>query len=317
MRTPSQLLSRPTPGVPGGRASHGDLRVWGGVAHLSVADPAALPAAVRLARHHLQAVAGACDPRDPAAQVHELPAAGGAPVLVSPLLLRHVQAALDTAAATDGLVDPTAAPGRSPAGPATHGALPVCGQAVPRRAARGWRSVELLGRQVRVPGGTTLDLTASALPLALDDVALVVAQLTGSAVRITLHGRTAARDGAAGPAGGTSGAAAVDAGRVVDPRTGRPAAGGWARAEVVAGSARTASALAVAAVLHGPDAPDWLAERGVSARLAGPAGEAVVGDPVVLHFGLPVELRGGPEAPPRPVRPVPPGRPGPRDARAA
>jgi FAD:protein FMN transferase len=268
MRTPSHLLhSCPTRGD---GTAQGDLRVWGGRALVTVADPVALAPALRLGHDHLRSVARAADRHDPLAEVHRIPAAGGAPVAVGPLLLRHVQAALETAAATSGLVDPTVVTPRSGPG---QGLLPACPQVPAPRAARGWRSVRVSGGTVQVPGGTALDLTASALPLALDDVALVVAQLTGSAVRLSLHGRTASCDGA----GRTSGSAVADASRVVDPLTGRPAGTPWSRVEVVAGSARTASALAVAAVLHGDDAPRWLADRGVAAWLTGPDGTVLVG----------------------------------------
>jgi thiamine biosynthesis lipoprotein len=267
MRTPSQLLhSRPPRGD---GAAQGDLRVWGGRALVTVADPGALAPALRVGHDHLRSVARAADRHDPQAEVHRLPAAGGAPVAVGPLLLRHVRAALETAAATSGLVDPTVLTPRSGVG---QGLVPVCPQVPAPRAARGWRSVRVSGGTVQVPGGTALDLTASALPLALDDVAVVVAQLTGSAVRLSLHGRTASCD----DAGHTSGSAVADASRVVDPRTGRPAGTRWSRVEVAAGSARTASALAVAAVLHGDDAPAWLADRGVAAWLTAPDGTVVV-----------------------------------------
>jgi thiamine biosynthesis lipoprotein len=273
MRTPFQLLHRnPTGDLPGG-AAHGGLHVWGGRALVTVADPAALAAALRLAHAHLRSVARACDRHDPAAEVHRLPAADGAPVPVGPLLLRHVRAALETAAATGGLVDPTVVVPRSGGGP---GVLPVCQRAPRARPAPGWRSVRVTDRTVRVPGGTALDLTASALPLALDDVALVVARLTGSAVRLSLNGCTASCDAS----GRTAGGAAVDACWVVDPRTGRPAAGRWSRVQVRAESARTSSALAVAAVLRDDDAPRWLADRAASARLVGADGDVVVGDPL-------------------------------------
>jgi thiamine biosynthesis lipoprotein len=284
------------PGTPattrsGASAATGTVRAWGGRATVSLDDAAALPPALRLARHHLRAVARACDRRSPTAQVHRLAAAAGDRVVADPLLLRAVHAALETAADTDGLVDPTTPSLRGVAdGP---GSLPVCGRAPQRHGARGWRCVETTDGAVRVPGGTALDLTATALPMALDDLALVVAQLTGVGLRVALHGRAAgcAADGR------RYGAAATDGRRVVDPRTGRPAEPRWARVQVVAGSARAATALALAAVLHGEQAPRWLAARmrgepragrlaGVAARLVAPDGEVVlVGDPAGLASG--------------------------------
>jgi thiamine biosynthesis lipoprotein len=274
MRIPTQLLlSRPSDTGWEDRPTSGEVRAWGGRATVSVEDPSALAPALRLARHHLRSVGRACDGHHPAAQVHLIPAAAGEPVRVGPLLLRHVRAALETADVTEGLVDPTVVPARGLGSPPP---LPVCSRGPRARPARGWRCVQVTDDAVRAPGGTALDLTASALPVALDDVARVVAQLTCGAVGVTLHGRTAwcDRDGRSG------GTAATDGRRVVDPRTGEPAARRWSWVEVSAGSARTASALAVAAVLRGDDAPAWLAGRCTCARLLGSDGTVVlVGEP--------------------------------------
>jgi thiamine biosynthesis lipoprotein len=277
MRTLPELLPhRPHAAERDGGPASGEVRAWDGRATVTVEDPSALAPALRLTRHHLRAVAAACDRRDPGAQVHRLPAAAGEPVAVRPLLLRHVRAALDTAAATDGMVDPTAVTDRA-LGAAPP--LPVCSQGPRRRGARGWRCVRVTEHAVAVPGGTALDLTAFALPLALDDVARVVAQLTGTGLRVSLHGRTAWCDAA----GRSGGAAATDGLRVVDPRTGDPAARRWSWVEVSADSARTASALAVAAVVRGDDAPAWLDGRCRSARLVGRDGSvSLVGEPVPL-----------------------------------
>ncbi|HKG50658.1 MAG TPA: hypothetical protein VKB14_09470 [Actinomycetales bacterium] len=49
--------------------------------------------------------------------------------------------------------------------------VPVCSQRPGPGAARGWRSVQVAGSAVQVPGGTALDLTAFALPTAQDDLA--------------------------------------------------------------------------------------------------------------------------------------------------
>src|SRR5689334_6232958 len=57
----------------------GSVRAWGGSVSVAVDDPAALGAALRLTRHHLHAVARACDRTDPTAEVHLLPAADGEP----------------------------------------------------------------------------------------------------------------------------------------------------------------------------------------------------------------------------------------------
>jgi len=148
--------------------------------------------------------------------------------------------------------------------------------------------VHVAGSAVQVPGGSALDLTAFALPMALDDVARVITQLTGTGVRVRLHGRTAWCE-SSGRCGGTAG---TDGLRVIDPRTGEPAAWRWSWVEVSADSARAASALAVAAVVRGEDAPTRLAGRCRSARLVGFEGTVtLVGRPAAGPAGPRPSLR--------------------------
>ncbi|GMA86128.1 hypothetical protein GCM10025868_13780 [Angustibacter aerolatus] len=144
---------------------------WGSTATVTVDDARHLGTATRLAAHHLAAVARACDRRSATAEVHRLPAADGAPLDVSPVLARALAAALDTAAGTDGLVDPTC-----PAPRHDERAFWARGHQVAARRRRRRQDVETHGTRVRVPGGTALDLAATAVPLALDDAALAVAQ---------------------------------------------------------------------------------------------------------------------------------------------
>ncbi len=70
---------------------------------------------------------------------------------------------------------------------------------------------------------------------------------------------------------------------LLDPRTGRPAAGGWRTVSVTAASAVEANTATTAAVVLGPDAVEWLVERDLAARLVGRDGR-------VVHLaGWPVE----------------------------
>ena len=56
---------------------------------------------------------------------------------------------------------------------------------------------------------------------------------------------------------------------IVDPRTGLPAAGPWRTVSTVATTCAEANAASTAAIILGADAPSWLAERGIPARLVG------------------------------------------------
>jgi thiamine biosynthesis lipoprotein len=239
------------------------LAAWGDIGLVHADDPAALEAALQIARRHLAALGRACDRRSPRAEVHRMPCAAGASVTVSPLLVRVVQASLETAAQTGGLVDPTVRVARTDA---AGSVMPVCGKASAVRTGCGWRAVQLRGARLRVPAGATLELRPCALSVGLDDIALVASRLTGSDVRVQLGGR-AARVG--------HGHAVTDPRHVVDPRTGRPAPSTWVRVEVSAGTCRTASSQAVAAAVLGDEALGWLSRQHADARLTRPDGSVV------------------------------------------
>jgi thiamine biosynthesis lipoprotein len=61
---------------------------------------------------------------------------------------------------------------------------------------------------------------------------------------------------------------------IIDPRTSRPAVTPWQTVSVAADSCVRANAASTAAIVLGDDAPEWLAERRLPARLA--AGDGVV-----------------------------------------
>ncbi|MGH2719851.1 MAG: FAD:protein FMN transferase, partial [Actinomycetota bacterium] len=60
---------------------------------------------------------------------------------------------------------------------------------------------------------------------------------------------------------------------IIDPSTGAPAAAGWRTASVVAASCVDANTASTAAIILGPQAPAWLHERGLAARLVADGGE--------------------------------------------
>jgi thiamine biosynthesis lipoprotein len=194
---------------------------------------------------------------------------------------------------------------------------PVCG---PVRVTRvpGWRTLALDAERgtVAMPRGVRLDLGATAKALAADRAAAAVAaEQPGVGVLVNLGGDIAT----AGPApeGGwtvriaedhraperapgthcriASGALATSSTTVrrwgpgrhhlIDPRTGRPADGPWRTATVAAATCVDANIASTAAIVLGTDAPEWLAERGLPARVVGRAGD------VLALAGWPAEER--------------------------
>ena len=77
---------------------------------------------------------------------------------------------------------------------------------------------------------------------------------------------------------------------IIDPRTGMPAAGPWRTVTVAAASCAEANAAATAAIVAGADAPGWLADHGLPARL-------------ITHDGQITRTGGWPEAEDGPVSP--------------
>lgn len=170
----------------------------------------------------------------------------------------------------------------------------------------GWTTVSFDGRRrtVRVPRGVELDLGSTGKGLAADLAAtraLAVAG-PGAGVLVSLGGDVATAGGApvggwrilvvddsATPPDGNGELIAIDHGAVatssttvrrwqsssgvnvhhiVDPRTGLPALTPWRTVSVVAGTAELANAASTAAIVMGDDAPDWLRDHGLAARLA-------------------------------------------------
>jgi thiamine biosynthesis lipoprotein len=63
---------------------------------------------------------------------------------------------------------------------------------------------------------------------------------------------------------------------VLDPRSGRPVRGPWRTVSVAAATCAEANIASTAALVLGDDAPAWLAEHGLPARLVGRNGSVVV-----------------------------------------
>jgi thiamine biosynthesis lipoprotein len=269
---------------------------WGTTVTLIVADGAALGAARRLLIRTLAQTEHCADLGNPRSEVSRLSGAAGRKRRISPLLSAFLEVNLTYARATNGLFDPTVAaatiratrnrglPGKdlSP--------IPACGGLRDRSRAPspvpGWRSIESDGRTVRMPAGTILDLTALGKASTARYCADLVWNRLGVGVLVDLGGDCAT----AGPAPvrgwptltdhrpgeptrhrpDWSGSASLST-PVIDPGTGQQAPRTWKTIEVLPDSPTSglveAKALAVAAAVLGPQAPEWLATMDAVARL--------------------------------------------------
>ncbi len=177
-------------------------------------------------------------------------------VAVSPLFARTLAVALDVAADTDGLVDPT-----------------LCGR---------WREVRLAGHVLSRPPGLELDLNGVVKSLAVD----TAAELIETEGFVSAGGDIAVRGpvDVALPHGGairvvegglaTSGTASRGD-HLVDPRTGEPSDSPWEQVTASGASCLAADVAAKVAFLLGADGPTWLDERGIPGRLVALDGEIV------------------------------------------
>jgi FAD:protein FMN transferase len=178
---------------------------------------------------------------------------------VSRLFSRALETALDAAAETDGLVDPT-----------------LCGR---------WPEVGVSGRLLSRPPGLALDLNGVVKSLAVDDAA---ATLDGPGF-VSVGGDLAVRGpvDVALPAGGavrvvegglaTSGTASRGA-HLVDPATGRASDSPWEQVTASGATCLAADVAAKAGFLLGERGPRWLDERGIAGRFVGLDGAIVEND---------------------------------------
>jgi thiamine biosynthesis lipoprotein len=198
------------------------------------------------------------------------------PFLVSQEFASALDVALEAAAASDGLVDPT-----------LGGAVVAAGydrdfanledHAEPRpspRASPGcWQSVRLTGRLLTCPHGVQLDLNGVVKALAVDEALACIAGpgfvsaggdlATRGPVNVAVPGGDVVQVLEGGVA--TSGSVhrrwrrgGVERHHLIDPRTGLPSRSPWTHVTVVGGSCLAADVCAKAAFLLGDDGPGWL-----------------------------------------------------------
>jgi thiamine biosynthesis lipoprotein len=280
-------------------------RALGTTVVVAVTEAPALRQSCSVVATELDAIDRACSRFRDDSELVRLNARAGMSTRVGSLLFEALRTAVDAAAATGGLVDPTVGRSLRLSGydetfsvvRGRDGTLRPSFVRVP-----GWRTIELDGQTqtVRVPKGVELDLGATAKALAADRAARLVHEATGVGALVSLGGDIAvagappgegwtvriADDSAApldstGPCvllstGGlaTSGTtvrrwktSAGELHHLVDPRTGRPAPSLWRTATVTAASCVDANTASTAAVVLGEHAPRWLATAGLPARL--------------------------------------------------
>ena len=300
---------------------------WETTAYVTVTDPAMLPAARQLVVRQFAAAEKAAARFRSDAELHKLYRAGGRTITVSPMLADLIAAALMAAERTDGDVDPTVGAAMTAvhsgrrAGSRDRSGLPTCGSRPTwGRPAPGWQQVDLRGRRLQVPPGTTLDLSATAKAVACDRAVAEVQAKLGIGVLVGLGGNVAtagpAPDGGwpvtihhrtgvgqskvflpAGAALATShfrahlhgdDAAAEELGslgHLIDPHTGREPAAVWQTASAIGFNCLEAAMYAAAALVRGPSARAWLARLWIPARLVTVSDDVITVGPWNLHIG--------------------------------
>jgi len=275
-----------------------------------VTGAADVAAARRAVESLLDEIDLACSRFRADSELSALNRAGGRWTAAGPLLLEALDAAIWTAAATGGAVDPTVGRALRVIGyDRDFAAIEPSREPVVRLGpVPGWQAVELDRRagRVRLAPGVEVDLGSSAKALAADRAARAARTASGAAGVLVALGGDVAVAGRA-PAGGwpvlvaedcavpvdgdgevvliSDGGVATSSTRVrrwtragvelhhiIDPATGAPVRGPWRTATVAAASCLEANAAATAAIVKGDGAAAWLAERNLPARLVGEDG---------------------------------------------
>jgi thiamine biosynthesis lipoprotein len=269
---------------------------------ITVTDPDTLPDALRIARAHLAALDDACSRFRDDSELARLNARGS--MRVSPLLLDAIHVALDAAAKSGGLVDPTVGRSLRSLGYDRDFQIVVRDGAAPRFEAvpaGGWQSVAVddATATVRLRAGTELDLGATAKALGADRIARAVYATTRSGVLVSLGGDIAVagdppdggwsvlvtddhrapdargqlvaiRDGGLATSSTTVRrwrVGSVELHHIVHPSTGAPVAETWRTVSVAAASCVDANTAATGSIVLGDTAPSWLESLGLAARL--------------------------------------------------
>ena len=270
---------------------------WSTYVYVGVSDAAVAQQAEHTARRLLHAIDVACSRFRVDSDLSRANRHPGRWVDVDPLLVAAVRVALAAARTTGGLVSPCL--GRSLVSLGydadLHRLERRAVDVLPPPTPDAWREVGVTDEAVLVPEGCDLDLGATAKAWAADLLATSLAEHTGCQVLVSLGGdvrvagagepwpvRVTERPDA-GPSqviGLTSGGLATSSTlvrrwhsqhgemhHVVDPRTGRPVAGTLRTVTALGDTCVGANTATTAALVLGSEAPRWLSDRDVTARL--------------------------------------------------
>ena len=284
-------------------------RALGTYVHLSTSQAAALEPARRIATRLLEDVDRTCSRFRTDSDLVRANSAAGSWTNVDPLLVKAVGAAVEAAAQTDGLVDPTLGHALVAVGYDRDISLILADStdpaAVPVPARAGaWRDIQRdPSGAIMVPRGSALDLGATGKAWAADLIVSAIAAESDCTVVLSLGGDIAVTgpggwpvaitetiDDPAGaevvhlPYGGlaTSSTAArrwvrdgVIRHHLVDPRTGEPTSGRWRTATATGDTCLAANTASTAAIVLGDRAVGWLTDRDIPARLVNTCGRVV------------------------------------------
>lgn len=278
-----------------------NFQIWGLSGSLTTELEQQMPFAEQRLWHWVNAFDAACNRFRSDSEISRLNAHHDGPVVVSDTLALAIDAALDAAARTDGLCDPTVLPSLLALGyDRDYDELAASGVATlqPTKPAPGVRAINFdrENRTVELEPGCQLDLGASAKALVVDLVANDLAPYGG--IVVELGGDVAVRgNGPTGPwvigvadtlnitgheprvsfsNGGIATSSATTrtwragsqlVNHIIDPRTGGFANSPVATATVSASSCVIANAFATAALLWGEDSGYHIAQAGWSGRL--------------------------------------------------
>jgi FAD:protein FMN transferase len=295
----------------GATVRHGTAtwRALGTYVHLSTADQAVLEPARQIATRLLDDVDRTCSRFRADSDLVAANAGAGSWTSVDPLLVKAIGAAVEAAAQTDGLVDPTLGHALVAVGYDRDISL-VLGQStgpagapVPARAGA-WRDIQRdPAGAVMVPRGSALDLGATCKAWAADLIVAAIGAQFDSTVVLSLGGDIAVTgpdgwpvaitetidDPAPAevvhlPFGGlaTSSTAArrwirdgVLRHHLIDPRTGEPTNGRWRTVTATGPTCLAANTATTAAIVLGDRAVGWLRDRDIPARLVNTSGRIV------------------------------------------
>ena len=284
-------------------------RALGTYVHLSTSDEMALEPARQIATRLLEDVDRTCSRFRKDSDLVRANSAAGSWTNVDPLLVKAIGVAMEAAAQTDGLVDPTLGHAMVAAGYDRDIALVLAdstdpaGVPVPARGGA-WMDIQRDPTgAVMVPHGSALDLGATCKAWAADLIVNAIAAEFDTTVVISLGGDIAVAglggwpvaitetiDDPTGaevvhlPYGGlaTSSTAArrwirggVIRHHLIDPHTGEPTSGRWRTVTATGATCLAANTASTAAIVLGDRAVGWLTERDIPARLVNTSGRIV------------------------------------------